>query len=291
VTWQPEPEPEHRWPDSPGSPGSDRRYSLPGDATADVRPGGQWRRRSRLTAFGALLAAGLVGLAFAAVGIAHQLLPRHFTAAQQRAIATWEVDRRWRADPAGTIFPASVPYYLPASLLNASAGITLHARLLGISTGTSCAQAVSKTAIRLLLRTHGCSDALRATYVDASGSMVATVAVAVLPTTTAAGAVVNDLSQEGVASSPALVRTMAVARTPAARFGAAQRQLSYITGAESYVIMATAGFADGRGRVSVAADDYLDGELSSLAIGLADKAKSVLGGSPATPACPGAPGC
>ena len=255
-----------------------------------MRPGGRWRRRGRLTVFGALLAAGLAGLAVSAVGIAHQLLPRHFTAAQQRAIATWEVERRWLAVPAGTIFPASVQYYLPPSLLNANAGMALHARLLGISSATTCAQAVSGAAIRLL-RTHGCSDALRATYVDASGSLVATVAVAVLPSTTAAGAVVNDLSQEGRASSPALVRAMAIARTPAAAFGAGQRQLSYIMGAESYVIMATAGFADGRGRVRIAADDYLDGELSSLAVGLADRAKSVLGGPPATPACPGAPGC
>jgi hypothetical protein len=286
VTWQPEP--DHRWPDSPGS---DRGFSPPRDAAPEVRPGGQWRRRGRLTAFGALLAVGLVGLAVSAVGIAHQLLPRHFTAAQQRAIATWEVERRWRADPAGTIFPASVPYYLPASLLNANAGMAMHARLLGISSATGCAQAVSRTAIRLLLRTHGCSDALRATYVDASGSLVATVAVAVLPSATAASAVVNDLSQDGAASSPALVRTLAIARTPAAGFGAAQRQVSYTYGAESYVIMATAGFADGRGRVRVASDDYLDGELSSLVVGLVGRDKSVLGGPPAAPACPGAPGC
>jgi hypothetical protein len=285
VTWQPEP--EQRWPDSPGS---GRGYGPPRDPAAEVRPGGQWRRRSRLTAFGALLAAGLVGLAVSAVGIAHQLLPRHFTAAQQRAIATWEVERRWRADPAGTIFPASVPYYLPASLLNANSGMALHARLLGISSATGCSRAVSGTASRLL-RTHGCSDALRATYVDASGSLVATIAVAVLPSTAAASAVVNDLAQDGAASSPALVRAMAVARTPAAGFGAAQRQLSYTTFGQSYVIMATAGFADGRGRVRVATDDYLDGEMSSLVIGLAGRAKSELGGPPAAPACPGAPGC
>jgi hypothetical protein len=242
-------------------------------------------------AFGALLAVGLVGLAVSAVGIAHQLLPRHFTAAQQRAIATWEVERRWRADPAGTIFPASVPYYLEPSLLNASGGMTMHARLLGISSSTKCAQAVSKAAVRLLLRAHGCSDALRATYVDASGSLVATVAVAVLPSTTAAKAVFNDLSQDGAASSPSLVRTLAIARTPAGGFGAAQRQLSYTTFGQSYVVMATAGFADGRSRVSVASDDYLHGELSSLVIGLAGRAKTVLGGTPSAPACPGAPGC
>jgi hypothetical protein len=286
VTWQPEP--DQSWPDSPGS---NSGSSPPGSAAAAVRPGGQWRRRVRQTAFGALLAAGLVGLAVSAVGIAHQLLPRHFTPAQQRAIATWEVDRRWRAVPAGTIFPASVPYLVSASSLNSTSGLTLHARLLGISPATSCARAVSGAAAIRLLRTHGCSDALRATYVDASGSLVATVAVAVLPNPSAAVAVVNDLSQDGSASSPELVRTLAIARTAAAGFGGGQRQISYITAAESYVIMATVGFADDRHRIHIAADDYQDSELSSLVVGLVGKAKSVLGGPPAAPACPGTPGC
>jgi hypothetical protein len=241
-------------------------------------------------AFGVFLTAGLVGLAVSAVGIAHQLLPRHFTAAQDRAIATWEVERRWRAVPAGTIFPASVPYDLSASLLNSTSGLALDARLLGISPATSCAQAAAGLVLRVL-RTHGCSDALRATYVDASGSLVATVAVAVLPSAAAAGTAVDQLSGSGT-SHPQLVRALAIARTPAAGFGAAQRQLSYATAAESYVIMATAGFADGRSRrVHLAADGYLHSELTSLAYGLVGNAKSVLGGPPGTPACPGAPGC
>ena len=254
-----------------------------------MRPGGQWRRRGRLTAFGALLAAGLVGLAVSAVGIAHQLLPRHFTVAQQRAIATWEVQRRWRAVPAGTIFPASVPYYLPTTLLNSTSSMALNARLLGISPATSCAEASSGPAMQVL-RTYGCSDAMRATYVDASGSLVATVAVAVMPSSAAAGTVVDQLSGTG-ARHPVPVRALAIARTPAAGFGAAQRQLSYVMGAESYVIMATAGFADGRGQVRLATDGYLDSELTNLAYGLVGKARSVLGGPPAAPVCPGTPGC
>ena len=132
---------------------------------------------------------------------------------------------------------------------------------------------------------------MRATYVDASGSLVATIAVAVLPSAAAAGTVVNQLSGSG-ASHPALIRALAIARTAKpADFGAAQRQISYVTAAQSYVIMATAGFADGRGRMRLAADGYLDTELSSMTYGLVGKAKSVLGGPPATPACPGAPGC
>lgn len=286
MTWQPEP--DQSWPDRPAS-GSALRP--PSDAPAPVaeRPARRWRRRGRLTAFGALLTAGLIGLAVSAVGIAHQLLPRQFTVAQQRAISAWEVQRRWRALPAGKIFPGSVPYRLSPSLLNASVGLALHARLLGISPATNCGRAVSGMAIQLL-RDHGCSDAMRATYVDASGSLVATVAVAVLPSSTAAGAVVSGLSSGG-ASNPDLVRALAVARTPAAGFGAAQRQLSYATGAESYVIMATAGFADDRRRVHLAADDYLDNELTTLAYSLVGRTKSVLGGRPAATVCPQAPGC
>jgi hypothetical protein len=284
VRWQPEP--DQSWPDSRGS---DSGHSPPGDAQVAGRPRGQWRRRARQTAFGALLAAGLVGLAVSAVGIAHQLLPRQFTAAQRQAIATWELDRRWRAVPAGTIFPASVPYSLSASLFNSTSALTLHARLLGISPATGCARAASGPTIRVLLA-HGCSDVLRATYVDATGSLVATVAVAVLPSAAAARTVANQLSGSGT-SRPALIRALAIARTPAADFGAAQRQISYVTAAESYVIMATAGFADGRGRVRLAADSYLDNELKSMINGLVGKAKSVLGGPLATPACPGTAGC
>jgi hypothetical protein len=249
-----------------------------------------WRRRGRLTAFGALLMAGVIGLGVSAVGIAHQLLPRQFTVPQERAIAAWEVQRRWRAEPAGKIFPATVPYRLSAGQLNASRGLMLRARLLGISPATSCAQAISGTALQVLRR-YGCSDTLRATYVDASGSLVATLAVAVLPSSAVARAAVSQLSADGAARQPSLVRTLTIARTPAAGFGAAQRQLSWAAAAQSYVIMATAGFADGRRFVHIAADSYQDSEMTSLAEGLMDSAASVLGSRPAVPACPGTPGC
>jgi hypothetical protein len=250
---------------------------------------GRWRRRGRLTAFGALLTAGLIGLAVSAVGIAHQLLPRQFTAAQQREISAWEVGRRWRAVPARTIFPASVQYYLLASSLNASSGLALDARLLSISPETSCARAASGAVLRIL-RDHDCSAALRATYLDASGSLVATVAVAVLPSAAAAREVASELSPRGM-PIPAMVRVLSVARTPAAGFGAAQRQLSFATSGESYVIMATAGFTDDRHRVRLPDTDYQYSELTSLVYGLASNAKSVLGGRPGIPMCPGAPGC
>ncbi len=300
-----QPEPDQRWPHDPGdSPGPSGDGDSPGpcgdgDSAAELVPGGPavavrparpWRRRGRLAAVGALLMAGVIGLGVSAVGIAHQLLPRQFTVPQQRAIAAWEVQRRWRADPAGKIFPATVQYSLSAGQLNASRGLMLRARLLGISPATSCARAISGTALQVLRR-YGCSDALRATYVDASGSLVATLAVAVLPSSAVARAAVSRLSADGAARQPSLVRTLTIARTPAAGFGAAQGQLSWAAAAQSYVIMATAGFADGRRFVHIAADSYQDSEMTSLAEGLMGSAASVLGSRPAVPVCPRAPGC
>jgi hypothetical protein len=287
VTWQPES--AKRWPDGPGredSPAREGSGALPGSYDQRGR-----RRGSgvRLAAFVALLAVGLGGLAVAAVGVAHQLLPRQFTAAQQRQIIAWEMERRWRALPAGKIFPESVHYQLSAVTVDASGGLVLDARRLGIARRTSCDAAVSAAAARILSR-YGCSAALRATYVDSSGSMVATVAVVVLPDSAAARTVVRALggSARGL---PMLVRPLRVPGTPAAGFGTRQRQLSGATFAGPYVLLSTAGFADGRPRVQISADPYLDQEMTSLTGGLVGSAGAVLGSRPPAPVCPGTPGC
>jgi hypothetical protein len=121
---------------------------------------------------------------------------------------------------------------------------------------------------------------------------VATVAVAVLPGTAAAKAALAALTGSYGSDMPVtLVRTYRVARSPAADFGPAQRQFSSVMSAGPYLIISTAGFADGRHRVQVAADKYLDREMSSFAGGLTLAAGHILGSRPPTPVCPGAPGC
>jgi hypothetical protein len=235
------------------------------------------------------MAAGLAGLAISAVGIAHNLLPRQFTVAQRRQIAGWELERRWRALPAGAIFPDSVSYSVPGLELNSASSLTLQAHLLSISPTTTCAAAVSGTAAQILSQ-HGCTAAMRATYVDSSGSLVATVAVAVLPDAAGERAVIQDLTGSGHVSA-ALVQALPVARTSASDFGDPQRQVTSAIGAGPYVILSTAGFADGRHHVRLAADRYLQTEMSSLTSGLASAAERALG-KPLPPlACPGAPGC
>jgi hypothetical protein len=243
-----------------------------------------------------MLSAGLIGLAVAAVGIAHQLLPRQFTPAQQRAISNWEQEGRWRSLPAGKIFPASVPYEVPSAALDADQGLSLDARLLGIKEDRTCGEAITGPAARILAR-QDCSAALRATYVDATGSLVATVAVAVLPDSAAAHSVLQDLEETGdglpwdKTSAQQMVRALRVVRTPAAAFGDLQRQLSQAASAGPYVILSSAGFTDGRPWMHVRSDPYLDQEMAGLTSGLIQSAVKYLGAKLPTPTCPGAPGC
>ncbi len=236
-----------------------------------------------------VLGLGLCGLAAAAVGVAHQLLPRQFTPAQQRQIMAWEMTRRWRALSAGQIFPAAVAYKVSAQAVNSTQGLTLEAHRLAISPDTGCASGVSAAAATVLAAAH-CSALLRATYLDSSGSMVATVGVAVLPDTQAAFAVAHALTAHGQDLALA-VRALPVAGTVASRFGAGQRQLSDVVSAGPYVIMSAAGFTDGRPHVRLASDYYYDQEMTSLVDDLASAANTLLGTTPAIPKCPGSPGC
>jgi hypothetical protein len=289
-----QPEPHWGW---PGDAGSDEHVSEPGVvSTANraqggslTRRGGGGRRRGpRAVAFGLVLAVGLVGLGAAAVGIAHRLLPRHFTAAQQREITSWEMARRWRVLPAGKIFPAVVSYTVSAAALEGTASLTLQAQRLGISPQENCSAAVT-TAAASVLDHSGCSTAFQATYVDSSGSMVATLVVAVLPGSSAASSAAHALRAPTYGTAgPA--EAFPVPGTPAAGFGDAERQLSHVDAAGPYVILSTAGFTDGR-TGAVAADGYVDAEMASLAQGLVASAQRILGKPPPAPVCPGAPGC
>jgi len=282
VNWQPEPDQSR-----PEGSGGNDGPGAPDSPSPAARPAGKLRLRLRQFAFGLVLIAGLAGLAASAVGIAHQLLPRRFTTAQRRAITAWEVERRWRALPAGTIFPAAVPYTLPADQLYATSNLILNARRLGISGATRCASAVSGAAVRVL-SDHGCTAALRATYADSSDSLVATITVTVMPSESAARTVIKNLAGGG--TGHIVVRSLRIAGTPAAKFGDADRQLSRTGYVGPYLILATAGFTDARHHIGIA-DRYLNMEMLSLVTGLMHTASSTLGGAPPPPSCPGAPGC
>jgi hypothetical protein len=253
-----------------------------------ARPDG--RRTWRRPALAVVLVAALCGLGVATRGALTQVMPRRFTIAQQRAIQSWEIGRRWRTLSEPAIFPGSVPYQLPTQTLNGSGSLSLTARRLGIGPPAPCAQGTNPVAARILAA-YGCATVLRATYADSTGSMLVTIGVAVLPSSSAATAAGNRLADGEPQAADGSVAPDPIPGTLAAGFGGSQRQLSWATHAGSYVIMATAGYADGRPQEHVAGDPYLFAEMSNLELGLGDTVSGVLGKVPATPSCPGAPGC
>ncbi len=279
-------------PEFPGTEGSPvpadqaaERAGLIGAAAPGPGPGSAgWRLG--LTLFALVL--GLSGLAVAAGGAASQLLPRKFSVAQQQRIMAWQTAGRWRIMSAGQIFPAAVTYQLPGYSLASGSGLNLSARRIGIARQARCGAATDPAAARVLDR-RGCVAVLRATYVDSTGALVVTVGVAVLPSPAAAGAVASELPHTGEPGEG--LRAMAFPGTLASSFGNRQRQLSWAVNDGPYLIMSAAGYADGRPRVPLSSDSYAAQEMTSLADGVAEAVALPLGALPATPRCPGTPGC
>jgi hypothetical protein len=249
------------------------------------------RRRPASTAIaGIALALGLIGLVVSLFGVATQLLPRRFTAAQQREIVNWEFGRKWRTLSAGAIFPTSVSYPPPA-VLDDGAPVTLTAGRIGIARQATC-RAATDPAAAAVLAGNGCSAVLRATYTDGTKSYVVTVGVAVLPSTAQAATAVRELGRAadvgGIAPG---VRAVAFQGTPAAWFTNQRRQLSGSISVGTYVALYTVGYADSRPREPVSGDSYTDGEMSSVGRGVAQAALAAVAPPVAPPHCPGTPGC
>jgi len=232
---------------------------------------------------------GLIGLAASAVGLGIRIMPRHFTASQQQTIISWEVVGRWRAWPAGEIFPASITYHLPAAILADGTGLALTARRVGIAPAASCAAVTDGAAARALAR-HGCGTVLRATYADATGAFIITVGVAVLPSARAATAAAIALSGSG--SLRPGIRAAMFPGTLAEWSGDRARQISLSISVGPYLVMYAAGYADGRPRVArTDGNQYGRTELLSAAKGIAGYVAGKIGANPPPLRCPGAPGC
>jgi hypothetical protein len=245
------------------------------------------------------LALGLTGLAISAAGLATQLLPRQFTAAQQQQIENWEIASRWQQLPAGQIFPASVPYQLSAAVLQDGTGLGLAALRIGIAPQSGCGAGVTTSAVAAVLRREGCKAVLRATYVDSTSSYVTTIGVAVLPSDAAATQAYRSLSEPrltaaGHAETSRQASGILVVRyhgTAAAMYDYSRQISATIKSDGPYLIMYAVGYADSRPRVPVASDRYSAAEMNSLAQGVASSVAKTLDAPPAGPHCPGAPGC
>jgi hypothetical protein len=229
---------------------------------------------------------GIAGLVVSLAGVTTQLLPRQFTAAQQRQITDWETGKNWRLLPAGKIFPGTVGYTAPAVLDDGSSP-TLTAHRIGIARQSSCA-AGTDAAFAAVLDRNGCETMLRATYADATDSYVVTVGVGVMPGSAQAKAANRELPSAADGHGVLPVR---FAGTPAAWFTSARRQLSASEPGGTYVFFYTVGYADDRPREPVAADSYADAEMTSAGAGVARAVGAVLAAPVRAPHCPGTPGC
>ena len=268
---------------------------------ADLQASGNPPRRGargRRTAALIALVLGLAGFVISATGMATQLLPRRFSAVQQQQIENWEIAGRWQQLTAGQIFPASVSYQLAARVLQDATPLNLRALRVAIAPQSGCGPGVTTAAAASVLRRDGCKAVLRATYVDATRSYVLTVGVAVLPSAAAAAKAYQSLAQPRLTAANQseagrLAAGILVVRyhgAAAAMFGYS-RQISASYAKGPYLVMYAAGYADSRPRVPVASDQYAYKEMKSLADGVAHSVADTLGAPPASPHCPGTPGC
>lgn len=224
-------------------------------------------------------------------------MPRQFTPVQRQRIEAWDVAQRWRTTPKTKLFPVRARYELVGWPLGLPGSLHLLARRLGIARQATCASAADASRKIVAVLDHdGCQAVLRATYTDATSSMVLTVGVAVLGSeynaVLAAHLLTGGVAKgQGDVSRHLVLRPVPVPDTPAAAFNTRQRQLSWVVGTGSYLVLATAGFADGRPKVPVASDSYTYQEMSSLARGVAVDIATPLGAKPSVPKCPGEPGC
>jgi hypothetical protein len=195
----------------------------------------QHRGRLRTGAIVVLVLAGLAGLAGGGIPL-YAELTRHATGAEVAAAGRAEIATRWQRLPAGSIFPATVSYLT-------SDGLRTTARRVGIAPRVSCPAAVDPAAAAVLRR-HGCVTVLRATYLDASGTLAVTVGVAVMPSLAAAQAAVNALPSGP--GQPGL-RAVRFPQTTAGLFGNAQRSRQDVAASHgSYAYFYAAGYTDGR---------------------------------------------
>jgi hypothetical protein len=216
----------------------------PSDDDDPPKPG-PWRPR-RSVAVIALIVIGVLALAGGATGLTQELT-RHATPTEAQAAATAEVASRWQRLPAGQIFPSQLSY-------TDTAGSSVRLTRVGIARPAACVHAADPVLVQVLLQA-GCVTVLRASYVDQTSTLVATVGIAVFRSGTAAARAAGDIRDGDSAGLDALT----VPGTAASGFGNAQRETSAhaYPGQGPYVFFVTGGFTDGRPRTSGTPDPVL----------------------------------
>jgi hypothetical protein len=203
--------------------------------SADSPPTGPRRRPLRAPA--AILAAVCcLAVAIVAGATARAELARKPTPADLSAAAAAAVARRWRSWPTGRIFPAVLGY--TTELLTQEA-----AQRVGIAPQTACPAGLD-AGLRGLAARDGCQAVLRATYVDQLQGVAYTIGVVAFASPGGAAGFVRALprGRSGVTG----LRALGFPGTASAAFDDAARQASTAQRQGPYVLLTTAGYADGR---------------------------------------------
>jgi hypothetical protein len=182
---------------------------------------------------GVITAAGL-GVAGQAARLAHAEAARGPSKAEIAAAATVGVAQRWEQLTLGVIFPSSVGYASPQLTRET-------ATRLGIGAGDSCDEALDAT-LDIAAQRLGCVAAMRASYADELGGAVITVGVVVFADSGAA----RMFAAQVPTGTAAGLHALALQGTAAALFTDKSRQASAVKVTGPYVVLAVAGYADGR---------------------------------------------
>ena len=189
----------------------------------------------RIAACATVAVAGLAVATFAG-GRVHAEQTRQPTRAELSTAAATAVAQRWERMPAGRLFPATIGYTTDLQTKET-------ATRLGIDPRTACARALDGTLLRRAER-DGCVAGLRAGYADQLGGSVYTLGILVFPDKAKASAFYAKVPVIGYPAAG--LRALTVPGTAAARFGDAARQAAAVQVAGPYVVLAVAGYADGR---------------------------------------------
>lgn len=192
-------------------------------------------RAVRLTA---CTTAALAGLAVAVVAgaHAHAMGTAPPTRAELSAASAVGIEQRWERVPAGAIFPATIGYTSDLSTKETATRV-------GIDPADGCASAVDGT-LRALAARDGCVAGVRADYTDQLRGSVYTIGVLAFPSAARASQFYARLPRGGYPATG--LRAFAVPGTPAALLDDAARQVSAARSAGPYVVLAVAGYSDGR---------------------------------------------
>jgi hypothetical protein len=212
----------------------------------------------------ALIVLGIAGVGGGGAALALNLTKKA-TKADIAAALAHEIATRWQRLPAGKIFPDNVSY-------QSAQGNSSTASRVGIAPAIPCQSALEPVLGRQL-RNLGCVTMLRATYLDASGTLAATVGIAVM--SSAANASRADAGLTPMEPSAGL-HVVPFAGTMANKLSDADRGTAGADVSGPYIFIYTAGYTDGMPGKAARPNP----ELEALGTGIVARLQTILTGHP-----------